>query len=160
MSTHAVYVRLPERELRRLAEAPAALAGLDVAAALADGRAIDLGRGWDELGCLLEGGISTPASGPTVGDDVFHAEETQTWSAVTPARVASIAAELAEMTPEVFLGLYQVGDDGTAEGPLDEHTGAWADRARLLYEKLVRLRAHYEAARTRGEAMLVRIAKR
>jgi hypothetical protein len=163
VATHAFYLRLPEGELRRFVAAPVLLAELDLAAPLRDGRAIDLGGGWDELGCLLEGGISTPSSGPTVGDQLVYDDTTETWSSVDPERVRAIAAELAAMTAETFLGLYLVGDDGTAELAVDDHAGAWSrgstrDRADRLYQKLERLRDHYEAAKQHGEAMLVRIA--
>jgi hypothetical protein len=163
MWSHAIYVRIPEREHRDLvAGGEAAVAALDVAARLADGRAIDLGRrGWDELGCLLEGGISTPKAGPTVGEHPLCAlDDREAWSFVSPARAAAFARDLEEISHEAFLGLYQVGDDGTAEGMVDELTGASSDRAGQLFDKLTQLRAHYQKAAALGEAMLVRIAKR
>lgn len=159
MPFRALYIRASEDELRALKADPARLGAFDVASRLADGRALDLGRGWDELGCLLDGGISPPEVGPTVGEHALRAEEgRELWTYVERSRVPAMAAALS-LTHGEFLGLYEVGDEGTADRPFVEHTGQWTDGADRLYTKLQRLRAHYESAAAKGEGMLVRLAR-
>ena len=159
MILHAVYLRLDPAELMGLRH-PGALAALRVDAALADGRALDLGRAWEELGCLLDGGIRTPESGPTVGYDPLAAADGVAWASIEPARVRAVADALASLDRDAFIRLYSVDDAETADGLPGERTGEWGDRAEYLFAKLERLRAHYVEAARRGQAMVVRIAPR
>jgi hypothetical protein len=161
MSVPAIYLRLSERDLAVLIAEPSRLATFDIAGPLADGRALDLGRGWDELGCLIEGGIKTPTTGPTVGENAIHVEDGRAaWSWVAPQRVRAIASQLGAYTRESFLDMYRVDDEETAQSSPGDQTGVWADRFERLYLKLDRLRTHYLEAGAKGEAMLVRIGKR
>lgn len=155
-----IYFRAPLPELSRFVESPRLLDKLDPRVALADGRAIDLGRCWDELGCLLDGGYTAPETGPTVGDRPLWSNQRATWSLVTPDRVVAIAGELGQMTREAFFSLYRVDEDETADAAPGERTGQVVDRAAFLWHKLQTLRDHYRVAAQRGEAMLVRIGDR
>jgi hypothetical protein len=155
-----IYLRAPLRELERFVESPRLLDKLDTRVALSDGRAIDLGRCWDELGCLLDGGITAPESGPTVGDRPLWSSQRAMWSLVAPDRVAIIAADLAQLGREAFFSLYRVEEDETADAAPGERTGQFLDRAAFLWHKLQALRDHYRDAAQRGEAMLIRLGDR
>jgi hypothetical protein len=156
-----IYTRAPGPELERFVKNPKLLAKLDDRVALTDGRAIDLGRCWEELGCLLEGGISTPRSGPTVGDTPIASDDQVVWSVVGAERVKTLAAELSRMTREAFYKLYRTDDDeDTADAAPGERTERLIDRAAYLWRKFEQLRDHYAVAARRGESMLVRIGER
>jgi hypothetical protein len=155
-----IYTRTPLPELNRFVANPKLLRRLDPRVALADGRALDLGRRWEELGCLLDGGISPPVSGPTVGDTPLTSDEEVVWSMVSPERVVAFAAELGRMSREAFHGLYRVDEDETADAAPGERTAQVQDHAAYLWHKFLLLRNHYAEAAQRGEAMLVRIGER
>ena len=155
-----IYLRAPLAELSRFVESPRLLDKLDPRVALGDGRAIDLGRCWDELGCLLDGGFTTPETGPTVGERPLWSNQRAMWSLVEPARVAAISGELSQMSREAFFSLYRVDEDETADAAPGERTGQVIDRAAFLWHKLQALRGHYREAAQRGEAMLVRLGER
>ena len=156
-----IYTRLPLPEIERFARKPTLLRRLDARVALADGRAIDLGRRWEELGCLLEGGISAPTTGPTVGETTLPSpDEDVAWSYVAPDRVRAIAAELDQVTRDSFIDLYEVDEDETADAAPGERTERIIDQAAYLFRRFEQLRDHYRAAAKRGEAMLVRIGER
>lgn len=155
-----VYLRISEPELRALGDGPDALSRLDLASAIGEGRALDLGSRWDELGCLLDGGIARPSTGPTVGDEPLPSPETSVaWALVSPARVSTLAEELSRISRSRFLELYRVDDAETADS-LPEERSQTEDGARHLFKRFVQLRAHYADAARRGEAMLVRIGER
>jgi hypothetical protein len=159
VNARATYLRLSPTDLDRFVDRPAELLRLDLRAAIADGRALDLGRGWDELGCFLEGGITTPKSGPTVGERHLETEDERAdWAYVSPARVRAFASHLGTLGREAFMDLFRIDDDETADALPEEQTGVWIDRGEYLFHKLAKLSAHYAAAAERGEAMLVRIA--
>ena len=155
-----IYTRAPHSDLQRFLDKPSLLRRLDPRVAIADGRALDLGRRWEELGCLLDGGISPPRSGPTVGDTVIASSDDVVWSVVEPERVEALAEELGRITREAFYKLYRVDDDETADAAPGERTAQVMDQAAYLWQKLVLLRKHYAEAARRGEAMLVRIGER
>lgn len=157
----ALYVRAAPREVALFEARPGLLAALDLRGLVAEGRALDLGRAWDELGCLLEGGISTPSSGPTVGErPLASPAEWEVWNWIDAERVAVIARELAAIDRETFHRMYTVDDEDTADAFPEDYTGVWADRAEYLYRKLELLRDHYATAAARGESMLVRLGER
>jgi hypothetical protein len=157
----ATLIRATPGEIERMKQRPSLALDLDVAVALAEDRALDLGRRWEELGCLLDGGISAPESGPVVGDEPLAGnDERQAWSFVSPERVRSLAAELAKLTRRAFLRLYRVEEDETADDVPEARTGAWGDGGEYLWQRFEQLRRHYELASARGEGMLVRIGER
>jgi hypothetical protein len=161
MILNAVYLRLPPAELAALEKEPAGLRALPLDAALADGRALDLGRAWEELGCLLEGGIRIPETGPTVGyRPLGTTEDGAAWAGVDADRVRRVADELGVLHRDAFIRLYVVDDGETADTMPGERTGEWGDRAQYLYGKLELLRTHYVEAARLGQALLVRIAAR
>lgn len=155
-----IYTRAPVSELKRFVDKPSLLRRLDPRVAISDGRALDLGRRWEELGCLLDGGISPPKSGPTVGDTVLASSEDVVWSMVEPDRVKALADELGRVSREAFYSLYRVDEDETADAAPGERTAQVMDQVAYLWQKLVLLRKHYAEAARRGEAMLVRIGER
>lgn len=155
-----IYIRAPIEELDRFVQNPKLLRRLDPRVALADGRALDLGRRWEELGCLLDGGISSPRSGPTVGDTPLTSDDDVVWNMVAPDRVKVLAAELRRMSREAFHGLYRVDEDETADAAPGERTAQVLDHATYLWQKFLLLRQHYAEAARRGEAVLVRIGER
>jgi Domain of unknown function (DUF1877) len=157
----ATLIRASRSEIESVRDEPALALSFDARQALSDGRAIDLGRRWEELGCLLDGGIATPESGPVVGDEPIACnDERELWRFVVPERAASIAADLAKVTRRTFMGLYRVEEDDTAHDLPEARTGAWGDGGEYLYERFVEMRAHYRVAAQRGEGMLVRIGAR
>ena len=159
MATRALYFRLSPSEAKRFLERPHLIRKLDVRVPMADGRAIDLGRGWEEIGCLLEGGISVPRSGPMIGEVELWQDASGAWSYLSESRVSELAPSLV-MTRADFYRIYRVEDDEDTQDRLPhEQTGKSATRADYLFKKLERLAAHYRDASDRGEAMLVRITE-
>jgi hypothetical protein len=157
----AIYFRAPVSEIERFVRRPDLLKKLDLRVALSDGRALDLGRRWDELGCLLEGGVTAPQSGPTVGDGPLASNEDRVaWAWVEPERVRAFAEQLAAIRRDDFVRLYRVDDEETADAAPGERTERIVDHATYLFRRLEQLRDHYAAAARAGEAMLVRIGER
>jgi hypothetical protein len=155
-----IYIRMEVAELHRLRDQPDVLPKYDPRVALDDGRGLDLGRAWESLGVFLDGGITLPDIGPTVGDFPMPAtDERATWSYVEPDRVAEIAAELGSMNRGEFHRRYQVDNEDTQDIP-DMRTAGWGSRQHYLFKKLRALAHHYGEAARRGEAMLVRIGER
>ena len=112
----AIYIRMPMAELERLRERPDILPLYDPRVPLADGRAIDLGRAWEELGVFLDGGVRLPEHGPTVGQVALpNTDGRAAWSYVEPAQVAEWADELAEMSRKQFNERYQVDPEDTQD---------------------------------------------
>lgn len=157
----AIYIRLPLEEIERLRDTPDVLPKYDPRVALADGRGLDLGRAWEELGCFLDGGVSIPEHGPTVGEEPMpDVDPRAAWSYVRPERVRAIANALADMKKADFRTAYKLDPEETADHLPSEHTGAWGDRATIMFKKLRQLASHYREAADRGQAMLVRIGER
>jgi hypothetical protein len=157
----AVYIRIPAKELERLRTRPEILPKYDPRVALADGRGLDIGRAWDELGCYLDGGAKVPEQGPTVGEEPLpNIDERALWSFVPPERVKVIAQALSEIKGSEFRREYKLDPEETADILPEERTGIFKDRATYLYGKLKSLALHYAKAADRGEAMLVRIGER
>ena len=157
----AVYIRIPAKELERLRKQPQILPKYDPRVALADGRGLDIGRAWDELGCYLDGGAKVPDQGPTVGEEPLpNIDERALWSFVEPARVKVIAHALAEIKATDFRREYHIDPEATADVLPEERTGVFKDRATYLFGKLKSLAFHYAKAAEQGEAMLVRIGER
>lgn len=157
----ATYLRMPLSEIERLRSRPELLATVDLRSALADGRALDIGRAWDELGCYLDGGLRVPDQGPTVGEiPLAGADEEAVWSYVEPDRVKVIAQAIADISGTAFRRSFNADPEETADQLPDELTGMTKDRATYLYGKLKSLGFHYAKAAERGDAMLVRIGER
>jgi hypothetical protein len=155
-----IYIRVPMREIERLRSHPEVLPKYDPRVALADGRAIDLGRAWEDLGVLLDGGVRLPDHGPTVGDIPLPETDSRAmWSYVEPATVAEIAERLAAHKKN-FRTLYVVDGEDTDPHMLSARTGGYRDSNHYLMTKLATLAEHYAAAAASGEAMLVRIGER
>src|SRR5690349_2215664 len=113
MSTRALYLRISSSELQRFVLDPKRVHKLDVRPAIDDGRAIDLGRGWEELGCLLEGGITTPEAAPAIGDVPLSSNDREAWSWVRAERVEDLAKRLTRITRAAFYKMYVVDDEET-----------------------------------------------
>lgn len=157
----AIYIRMPMREVERLRDHPEVLPKYDPRVALADGRGIDIGRAWEELAVFLDGGVSVPQVGPTVGDvPLASNDERATWSYVEPARVVAYADDLQRLERSEFRQAYDADNEDTADSLPDARTGGWGDRATYMYKKLRLLAEHYAAAAAKGDAMLVRIGER
>jgi hypothetical protein len=157
----AIYIRMPLHEVERLRDHPEILPKYDPRVALGDGRGLDLGRAWAELGCFLDGGVKVPDEGPTVGEIHIPApDERAMWSYVTPDRVKVVARALADIKPSDFRREYKLDPEETADALPEELTGVWKDRATYYFGKLQSLTAHYAKAAARDEAMLVRIGER
>lgn len=157
----AIYIRLELNAIDRLREQPEILPMYDPRVALADGRGLDLGQGWDELGAYLEGGIKIPESGPTVGEESLPDTDSRArWSYIVPDRVAAIAKRLNRYTRREFERSYKIDSEETQDFMRDEQTGALGNRASYMFHKLRTLADHYSAAAARGQAMLVRIGER
>jgi hypothetical protein len=156
-----IYVRLPVGEVERLCAQPEILPKYDPRVALSDGRGLDLGSAWEDLGCFLDGGIQLPEHGPTVGEiPLPDTDPRAAWSYVAAQRVKVIAQALAELTPADFKRTYKTDPEETADSLPGELTGAWGNRSAVMFKKLRRLAGHYAKAARRGEAMLVRIGER
>ena len=157
----AVYIRIPAKELERLRTLPEILPKYDPRVALADGRGLDIGRAWDELGCYLDGGAKVPDQGPTVGEvPLPNIDERALWSYVDPDRVKVIAQALGDIDGTEFRREFHLDPEVTADILPEERTGVIKDRATYLFGKLKSLALHYAKAAQRGEAMLVRIGER
>lgn len=157
----AILIRVPWSEIQRLVDEPTILPMYDPRVALNAGRGLDLGRAWEGLGCLLDGGVQLPEQGPTVGEvPMADTDERAAWSYVVPDRVRVIADALADLCQRDFRTLYRIDPEETADVLPNEHTGMWTDRATYMMKKLRRLTRHYRAAAQHGEAMLVRIGER
>lgn len=156
-----IYIRLEGREVDRLINNPDILPKYDPRVALSDGRGLDLGRAWEELGVFLDGGVKLPVTGPTVGDSPMpNADTRATWSYVQPARVAQIAERLRSIRKNEFRDQYEIDPEDTQDSLLGSRTGSWGHRGAYMYKKLRMLAAHYAKAAELGEAMLVRIGER
>ena len=157
----AIYIRMPIPEIDRLRQHPEILPKYDPRVALSDGRALDLGRAWDELGCYLDGGTKVPDRGPTVGEiPLPNTDDRALWSYVTEERVQAIAQALSEVGASDFRREYQFDPEETADALPEEYTGVWKDRSTYLFGKLKSLALHYAKAAKRGEGMLVRLGPR
>lgn len=155
-----MYIRLDLEEIERLRDNPEILPKYDPRVPLDDGRGVDIGRAWEELGVFIDGGVKLPDSGPTVGDVPLPSTDTRaTWSYVEPSRVAAIADQLREMRRKNVRQRYQVDLEDTQTLP-GARTGAWGDRANYVYNKLRVLAQHYADAAEAGQGMLVRIGER
>lgn len=163
MTARALYLRIPASELARFRARPELVKKLDLRVPLGDGRALDLGRGWDEIGCLLEHGWSTPTRGPTIGEEAIFATDDEAWTALDERRVVACAAELGVLTQQRFEELYAVDDLETVDLPGDASVDRASTMSRSkpdkLWRKVEKLAAHYAAASARGEAMLIRIQR-
>jgi len=157
----AIYIRLPKEEVERLIANPGILPLYDPRVALNDGRGLDLGRAWEELGCFLDGGVRVPSVGPTVGEiPMPESDSRATWSYVEPDRVVQIAPALDAIESNEFSQRYQIDLEETADSIPFSRTGGWGNSATYLYNKLRALAEHYATASEYGEAMLVRIGER
>ncbi len=155
-----IYIRMARDDLSRLQEHPEILPKYDPRVALSDGRGLDLGRAWEELGVFLDGGVALPDAGPTVGDVPLPSPDTRaTWSYVAPDRVREMAEELRQMRRAQFRERYTVDHEDTQTIPGNQ-TGAFGDRKQYMYKKLRDLAGHYAKAAAAGEGMLVRIGER
>jgi hypothetical protein len=155
-----IYIRLDAREVARLRENPQILPKYDPRVALQDGRGLDLGRAWEELGVFLDGGVKLPETGATLGDIPLPATDPRaTWSYIEPSRVVELAAALDQLGERQFRKSYEVDGEDTDVIP-GSRTDGWGDRAQYLWKKLQALAIHYRQAAERGEAMLVRIGER
>jgi hypothetical protein len=158
MDVHAIYVCVAKDEVDELRADPSKLIGVALQPALDEGRAVDLGRAWEELGCLIEGGIRTPESGPTVGDEaVATTEEGVAWNAVRPERVRHYAEHTLALGREQFMALFSLDDAETADAMPGDRTREWSDSRAYLFERLQALRALYARAAAEGDAVLVRL---
>jgi hypothetical protein len=158
MDLFALYLRVSVDDLARFEEDPARLYATPMQPALDEARALDLGRAWEDLGCLLEGGIKTPETGPTVGDQPLPTTvDGVLWSSVSSARVKEYAEGPMNLTKAQFLALCRVDEADTADFLPGERTGEWGDPTKYLFEKYRLLAALYRAAAAAGEAMLVRL---
>jgi hypothetical protein len=156
-----IYIRVGGPELRRLREMPEILPKYDPRVALDDGRAIDLGRSWEELGVFLDGGVMLPDVGPTVGDVALPPTDSRaTWSYVEPERVAEMAEHLLKMRRREFRNAYEVDPEDTQDSLPGVRTGKWGSRGAYMYQKLRILASHYAEAARLGQGMLVRIGER
>ena len=155
-----IYIRLDPSEIERLRDNPSILPLYDPRVALSDGRGLDLGRAWEELGVFLDGGVTLPDRGPTVGDvPMPNTDDRATWSYIEPERVAEMAAMLSQYHKRELREHYDVDGEDTAR-LIDARTAGWGDRAQYMYNKLRALAKHFAAAAGRGEGMLVRIGER
>ncbi len=155
-----IYIRLEQDELDRLKSNPAILPKYDPRVALTDGRGLDLGRAWEDLGVFLDGGVKLPDSGPTVGDQPLpNTDIRATWSYVAPERVREMAAQLRRMRRSQFRDRYTVDMEETQNIP-GARTGPHGNRQNYMYKKLRELAGHYSKAADAGEGMLVRIGER
>jgi hypothetical protein len=156
-----IYIRMPVSELERLRANPDLLPLYDPRVPLADGRGLDLGRAWEELGVFLDGGVKLPDHGPTVGQIALpNTDGRAAWSYVEPERAGEWADELAQMSRKQFNEAYEVDPEDTQDSLPDARTAGWGDRAAYLYGKLRALAKHYADAAADGDAILIRIGER
>jgi hypothetical protein len=155
------YIRLKSREIDRLKSNPDILPKYDPRVALGDGRGIDLGRAWEELGVFLDGGVHIPDAGPTVGEQPMPSTDVRaTWSYVEPSRVVELAEQLRVLRRDEFSRHYDIDGEDTADSLPGSRTAGFGDRAGYMYKKLRILASHYADAAEQGEGMLVRIGER
>ena len=156
-----IYIRLQQKEVERLRDNPDILPKYDPRVALSDGRGIDLGRAWEELGVFLDGGVKLPENGPTIGEEPLPSTDARAaWSFVSAERVRELAEELRGMRRSEFKKRYQVDPEETQPSLPGSRTGGFGARAVYMYAKLRQLASHYASAAENGEAMLVRIGER
>ncbi len=156
-----IYIRLQQQEVERFVANPDILPKYDPRVALADGRGIDLGRAWEELGVFLDGGVKLPEHGPTIGEQPLVSSDARAaWSFVSAQRVCELAEELRAMRRSEFKKRYQIDPEETQDSLPGSRTGGFGDRAVYMYAKLRQLASHYAKAAENGEAMLVRIGER
>ena len=156
-----IYIRLPRKEIHRLRDNPEILPKYDPRVALDDGRGLDIGRAWEELGVFLDGGVALPEHGPTIGDEPMPStDERAAWGYVEPERVLAISGELSAIRRREFNDRYDADPEDTQDSLPAARTGRWGDRAAYLYAKLRKLADHYAAAADAGEGILVRIGER
>lgn len=156
-----IYIQLPGRELERLRQHPEVLPKYDPRVALVDGRGLDLGSAWADLGVFLDGGVKLPDVGPTVGEEALpDTDGRATWSSVSPARVVVVAAELKRLHRRKFSSLYLVDGEETQPPVGSTRTGGYARGDDYLFNKLRQIAVHYARAAELGEGMLVRIGER
>ena len=156
-----IYIRMSEHELQRLRSQPEILPKYDPRVALSDGRAVDIGRAWEELGVFLDGGVRLPEQGPTVGDiPLPQTDSRATWSYIEPERVKAMAEHLMQMRKKEFRKAYDVDPEDTQDSLPGSRTGQWGSRGAYMYQKLRMLASHYADAARHGQAMLVRIGER
>ena len=156
-----VYIRLPMDEIARLRDHPEVLPKYDPRVALGDGRGLDLGRAWEDLGVFIDGGVKMPDTGPSLGKQPLPStDERAAWSYVEPEQVAAWAAQLGALRRSDFHRQYDVDNEDTQDSLPSARTGGWGDREGYLYKELRALGEHYAAAAECGEGMLVRIGER
>jgi len=156
-----IYIRMDREEIHRLRDDPEILPKYDPRVAITDGRGIDLGRSWEELGVFLDGGVALPDHGPTVGDQPMPStDERAAWSYIEPERVVEMAEELTAMRRREFKSRYKVDPEDTQDSLPAARTGGWGNRGAYLYSKLRMLADHFAAAADHGQGMLVRIGER
>lgn len=154
------YLRVAANELARLEHEPARLLTLDVTTAFADGRALDLGRGWEPLAVLIDGGVRLPETGPTLGERALpDVDPKAAWSCIDAARLPLVAEELTVLC-RGFASLYAFDSEDTDPYMSDARTGGYRGNRDYLAKKLEGLAKHYAEAARRGEAILVRIGER
>jgi hypothetical protein len=155
-----LFVRTPMQDVVILRDAPELLATFDAAVPMAEGRAFDLGRAWEPLAVLLDGGVCLPEHGPTLGEvPLPDSDPRAAWSYVDPARVVTVAAEL-DAHCRHFAKLYTVDGEDTDPFMSDARTGGYRGNRDYLIKKLGLLATHYADAASLGQAMLVRIGER
>jgi hypothetical protein len=155
-----VYIRVPGDELDRLRTNGDTLPSFDVTAALADGRGFDLGRAWEPLAVLIDGGVRLPETGPTLGEFALpDTDASAAWSGIEASRVPAVATQLRD-TCRRFGALYVVDGEDTDPYMMDTRTGGYRGNRDYLVKKLELLAKHFAEAAERGEAMLVRIGER
>jgi hypothetical protein len=158
MELFAIYLRVSAAELARVQSDPSGILQMPLSAALDEGRALDLGRAWEELGCLLEGGIRIPETGPTVGDQpLVMTDDGVAWNQILPARVAEYAHGVMALAEPQFLALCTIDEADTADFLPGERTGQWGDPTKYLFQKYQALSSLYQRAAAAGEAILVRL---
>ncbi len=155
-----VYIRLPVSDVDRLRDKPDVLSKFDHRVSLADGRGLDLGRAWEALAVLIDGGVRLPERGPTLGElPLPDCDARAAWSYVDAVRVPVVAEALAAVCRQ-FAKLY--GGDGEDTDPYmsDGRTAGYRGNRDYLLKKLELLAKHYGHAAVAGEAMVVRIGER
>lgn len=154
------YLRVSVGALADLESSPSLLVALDLDTALAEGRALDLGRGWEPLAVWIDGGFRLPEAGPTLGEVALpDVDPTAAWSYVGVSRVPYVAEQLVAMC-RGFAVLYARDGEDTDPYMSDGRTGGYRGNRDYLVRKLEGLARHYEEAARHGEAMLVRIGER
>jgi len=155
-----VYIRVAGDELDGLRQHGERLAEVDVARAIEDGRAFDLGRAWEPLAVLIDGGVRLPETGPTLGEiPLPDTDPRVAWSCIEAERVPVLATLLGDSCRR-FGALYFVDGEDTDPYMMDTRTGGYRGNRDYLVKKLELLARHFVVAAEAGEAMLVRIGER